>query len=123
MSNKLPIVEQMHNADGDRARADVLLRCPDAVLLKYETVFLNACRHFPAGELFVLQRSNAMRMVRSAAGGLPGSIALELETLRAELAAYAAGAPVQKEDPEAARLWPLDAPQLGQAKGPPSIEI
>ncbi|MBZ9986080.1 hypothetical protein LB572_03100 [Mesorhizobium sp. BH1-1-5] len=123
MSNKLPIIDQLHNADGDRARADVLLRCPDAVVLKYEKVFLHACRDFPAGELFVLQRTNAMHMVRSAAGGLPAAIALELETLRAELSAYAAGAPVQKEDPEAAKLWPLDAPQLGQAKGPPSIDI
>ncbi|MBZ9856739.1 hypothetical protein LB566_23385 [Mesorhizobium sp. CA13] len=114
MSNKIPIIDQLHNADGDRDRADVLLRCPDALMLKYETVFLNACKHFPAGELFVLQRSNAMRMVRSAAGGLPGAIALELETLRAELAAYAAGAPVQSK--------PL-VDRLAAAKGPPSIDI
>ncbi|TPM06781.1 MULTISPECIES: hypothetical protein [unclassified Mesorhizobium] len=114
MSNKIPIIDQLHNATDSRARADVLLRCPDAVMLKYESAFLNACREFPAGELFVLQRTNAMRHVRSAAGGLPGKLALELETLRAELAAYVAGA-----DP----LWPLDAPQLGQAKGPPSIDI
>ena len=92
MSDKLPIIDQLHNAEDDRARADLLLRCSDAIMLKYETVFLNACRHFPAGELFVLQRTNAMRMVRSVAGGLPGGVALEIETLRAELAAFAAGA-------------------------------
>lgn len=111
MSDKLPIVDQLHNADGDRGRADILLRCPDALMLKYEAVFLNACRQFPAGEHFVLLRTIAMRHVRSAAGGLPGALALELETLRAEMTAYAAGAPVGKENP--ASLWPLDAPQPG----------
>ena len=99
MSDKLPIIDQLHNADDDRVRSDILLRCPDSVLLKYENVFLNACRQFPAGELFVLQRTLAMRQVRSAAGGLPGALALELETLRAELTAYAAGAPVFREPP------------------------
>lgn len=123
MSDKLPMIDQMHNANDDRGRADVLLRCPDAVLLKYETVFLNACRQFPAGELFVLQRTNAMRSVRSAAGGLPGALALELETLRAELTAYAAGAPIIEKTLAADPLWPLDAPQIGQALGPPSIDI
>jgi hypothetical protein len=99
MSDKVPMIDQLHNAVDDRARADVLLRCPDAVMLKYETPFLNACREFPAGEHFVLQRTNAMRMVRNAAGGLPGRVALELETLRAELTAYAAGAPIAGEQP------------------------
>lgn len=113
MTDKLPLIDQMHNADGDRDRAAVLLRCPDALLLKYESAFLNACRQFEAGEQFVLLRTNAMRMTRSEVGGLPGKVALELETLRAELAAYAAGAP----------LWPLDAPQLGSAQGPPSIDL
>lgn len=97
--DKIPIIDQLHNAADDRGRADVLLRCPDAVMLKYETAFLNACREFPAGELFVLQRTNAMRAVRSAAGGLPGKTALELETLRAELTAFAAGAPIAGEMP------------------------
>lgn len=94
MSDKVPMIDQMHNADGDRGRADVLLRCPDAILLKYENVFLNACKHFAAGELFVLHRTLAMRAVRSEAGGLPGALAMELEMLRAELTAFAAGAPL-----------------------------
>ncbi|QGU20741.1 hypothetical protein MCHK_09490 [Mesorhizobium huakuii 7653R] len=64
MSDKVPIIDQLHNADGDRARADILLRCPDSLMLKFETVFLNACRHFPAGEHFVLLRTIAMRHVR-----------------------------------------------------------
>jgi hypothetical protein len=150
MSDKLPIVDQLHNANDDRGRADVLLRCPDALLLKYEGVFLNACREFPAGELFVLHRTIAMRHVRSAAGGLPGGLALELETLRAELVAYAAGAPVAERNVFGQRvcpgcgcanhdlrgkcrecgavlpaepLWPLDAPQAVKAAGPPSLDI
>lgn len=90
----MPIIEQMHNAVDDRGRAGVLLRCPDSIMLKFENVFLAACRHFPAGEYFVLQRTNAMRSTRSEVGGLPGAMALEIETLRAELAAYAAGAPL-----------------------------
>lgn len=113
MNDKLPIIDQLHNAIDDRGRAAVLLRCPDSVLLKYENVFLAACRQFQAGEHFVLQRTIAMRAVRSEVGGLPGALALELETLRAELAAYAAGAP----------LWPLDATQVGSAQAPPSLDI
>lgn len=95
MSDKVPIIDQLHNADDDRQRADILLRCSDAILLKFENVFLNACKHFPAGELFVLHRTLAMRAVRSEAGGLPGALAMELEVLRAELTAYAAGASQQ----------------------------
>ncbi len=94
MNVKLPLIDQMQNADDDRQRAAILLQCPDAVLLKYESAFLDACRHFEPGELFVLERTTAMRATRSEVGGLPGKLALELETLRAELAAYAAGAPI-----------------------------
>jgi hypothetical protein len=96
MNEKLPIIAQLHNALTDRARADVLLRCSDSIMLTYEHVFLAACRAFPGGEHFVRQRCHAMRAVRSEVGGLPGGMAIELETLRAELAAYAAGAEVSK---------------------------
>lgn len=94
MSTMLPIIDQMQGATDDRVRADLLLRCPDSVLLKYETAFLQACRHFPAGAEFVQQRNRAMRSVRSEAGALPTGLALELEIIRAELTAYAAGAPL-----------------------------
>lgn len=93
MNAKLPIIEQLHNALTDRARADVLLRCPDSIMLQYESVFAGACREFAGGAMFVTLRNNAMRAVRSEVGGLPGGMAMELEGLRAELAAYAAGAP------------------------------
>lgn len=123
MNDRLPIIEQLHGADSDRARAAILLRCPDSVLLKYEAVFLDACRRFPAGEYFVLQRVNATRAVRSEVGGLPGGLALELDTLRAELAAYAAGARIEREPGVggAQPLWPLDAPQPAPARPPTDI--
>lgn len=96
MNDKQPIIQQLHDAADDRARVDLVLRCPDAVLLKFETAFLNAFRHFEPGEFFVLQRTNAMRAVRSEVGGLPGRLAMELETMRAELAAFAAGAEIRR---------------------------
>lgn len=96
MNAKLPIVEQLHSCNSDRERADLLLRCPDAVLLKYSIVFDEACRRvsFEAGRLFIAQRVALMHQVRNGAGGLPGGLAMELETMRAELAAFAAGAPI-----------------------------
>lgn len=107
MAERLPIIQQMLDARDDRARADVLLRCPDSIMLKYAPVFRQACQAtgFIAGEAFVEQRVACMLAVRGAAGGLPGRVALELETLRAELAAYAAGAEIQRA---AERPPPLD---------------
>ena len=35
MTDLLPIIRQMHDADGDRARARLLLSCPDVILLKF----------------------------------------------------------------------------------------
>jgi hypothetical protein len=96
MNAKLPNIAQMHGCNSDRERADVLLRCPDAVLLKYSAVFDDACRRvsFEAGRLFIAGRLAVLHATRNAAGGLPGGLALELETMRAELTAFAAGAPV-----------------------------
>lgn len=101
MSDKLPIIQQLHDADSDRERADILLRCPDALILKYAQVFEGACRHFEAGRIFVERRLAILLAVRNSAGGLPGKLALDLEVLRAELVAYAAGAPVVNEPPPA----------------------
>lgn len=91
MNEKLPIIDQLHNAPDDRGRAGVLLACPDSVLLKHEPVFLAACRQFEAGDYFVRQRCQAMRAVRTPEGALPAALAQELEALRAELARFAAG--------------------------------
>lgn len=102
MNTRLPIIDQLINARDDRARIDVLLQCPDAVVLKYEVIFLNAFRHFEPGEYFVLLRTNAMRAVRSEAGALPQKLAAELEAMRAALAKYAASADAwPAEDPTA----------------------
>lgn len=94
MNQKLPIIEHLHAQRDDRGRADVLLRCPDSVILKYAEVFASACRHasFPAGEAFVTARVATMLATRSEAGALPGGLAMQVEELRAALTAYAAGA-------------------------------
>lgn len=97
----LPIIRQMNEAGDDRARADLLLRCPDAILNKYEEVYTAACRRagFEAGEAFIAARVACLHAVRGAAGGLPAGLALAAETLRAEMARYAAGAPVHAAPP------------------------
>lgn len=89
-----PIVRTFHNARSDRERAETLLRCPDSVLLKYCGVFAQACERvgFKVGLAFVDTRVACMLATRSNVGALPGGLALQAETLRAELAAFAAGA-------------------------------
>lgn len=113
----LPIIRQMLEADGDRARADILLRCPDAILLKHAETFRHACQKagFAAGPMFVDGRVALMLAVRNSAGGLPGRLAMEAEQMRAELAAFAAGAPVfdpGKAIVDPGATWPLDAPAV-----------
>lgn len=98
MNSRLPIIDQLINADGDRARIDVLMQCPDAVLLKYQNAFLRAFRLFEPGAYFVLLRTTAMRAVRSTTGALPEGLAADLETLRAELVAFAAGSEIRARD-------------------------
>lgn len=114
MSDMIPIIRQMHDADGARARADILLRCPDAILLKHAQVFRDACQRsgFEAGSLFVDSRVALMCATRNAAGGLPGGLAMEAEAMRAEFAAFAAGAPTSLAE---GGTWPLDAPVVRQA--------
>lgn len=97
--SKLPIIDQLHNADTDRQRADVLLRCPDAILLKYSEVFERAARDFPDGLAFVQFRVAAMMAVRSEVGGLPGTLALELEELRQALVFFASAPPPARAEP------------------------
>jgi hypothetical protein len=96
LDSMIPIIRQLHDADGDRARAQILLRVDDATLLKFHPVFAGACRKagFEPGVAFVEIRIACMHAVRSTVGGLPGGLALAAETLRAELAAFAAGAPI-----------------------------
>lgn len=92
-NEKFPILQLLQDAATTQEQADILLRCPDAFMLKYEQPFVAAVPH--AGmKHFIVQRCAAMRATRSPVGGLPGGMALELETMRAELAALAAGAPI-----------------------------
>lgn len=92
---KLPVLTQLYEAPDNRARADILLRCPDNVILKYATPLAETLRHrgFEAGEMFVTQRLAVALAVRDAHGMLPAKLAQDLETMRAALSVYAAGPP------------------------------
>lgn len=89
----MPILRQMHDAADDRARADILLRVPDTILLKFAALFEECCRKacFEAGSNFILLRLVAMRAVRSADGTLPADTVAHLDSYRAGLAVFAAG--------------------------------
>lgn len=95
MGGRVAMIQQMLDAADDRARADVLLRCPDSVILKYSSQFADCCRRarFEAGEAFVQERVAALLSVRDAAGLLPARPAAGLEEMRAGLARFAAGEP------------------------------
>ncbi|TPM92709.1 hypothetical protein [Mesorhizobium sp. B2-1-3A] len=89
----LPMLRQLHDADGDIARADVLLRMPDSILLKYHGVILESCRRarFEAGQQFVDLRTALMLAVRDSQGLPPADLADLAERMRAGLAAFAGG--------------------------------
>lgn len=86
----LPILRQLHDADGDRMRADVLLRMPDSVLLKYQGVILESCSRarFQAGENFVALRVSLMLAVRDGQGMPPPDLSAKAEAYRAGLAEF-----------------------------------
>lgn len=90
----LPILRQLHEADGDRARADTLLRMPDSVMLKYHQVIDAACRRagFEAGWKFLALRVSLALAVRDAAGMPPDDLTASAELFRVGLAEFAAGA-------------------------------
>lgn len=87
----LPIIRQLHNAEGNRQRARVLLAMPDTVILKYSGTISSACRKagFQAGEEYVLRRVVIMRAVRGADGRLPRPVEAEFEEFREAMAAFA----------------------------------
>ncbi|TIV00204.1 MAG: hypothetical protein E5W09_06300 [Mesorhizobium sp.] len=90
----LPILRQLHDADGDRARADTLLRMPDSVILKYHDVIDGACRRagFDAGSKFLAVRVSLALAVRDGAGNPPHDLAKMGEQFRIGMAEFAAGA-------------------------------
>jgi hypothetical protein len=89
----LPIIRQLHDAEGDRARARLLLAMPDVVVLKYAKTIALACEtaRFQGGSEFVLRRVTAMRATRTAEGLLPAHIADDFELFRTAFAAFAHG--------------------------------
>ena len=91
----VPILRQLHEADGDRARADTLLRMPDSVMLKYHEVIDAACRRagFEAGWNFVALRVSLALAVRDASGMPPADLLASAELFRVGLADFATGAP------------------------------
>ena len=86
----LPIVRQMHDAEGDKARARILLSVSDAVLMKYREAFEAACRRasFDAGLRFIDVRRAEWCAVRGADGSLPAHFA----TARAAFVVFAEAA-------------------------------
>lgn len=70
MSPILPMIDQMYRAEDDRARARILLQCPDIILLKYRDVFEAACRRvgFDLGLEFIELRRTGWHAVRGADG-------------------------------------------------------
>jgi len=89
----MPILREMHDAPDDRARADILLRVPDTILLKFSPVFEECCRkaRFEAGTNFIVLRLVALRAVRDAGGNLPADTVAHLDSYRQGLAVFAAG--------------------------------
>lgn len=88
-----PLIRQLHDADGDRARARILLAMPDTLTLKYAAVLVAACERarFAGGGEFVRRRLAIMRAVRDDDGLLPAHIAEDFEGFRRAFAAFAKG--------------------------------
>lgn len=89
----IPIIRQLHDADGDRARARILLVMPDNILLKYAGTVFDACQRagFQAGGEFVLRRIALMRAVRGKDGLIPPPLARDFEEFRLAFAEFANG--------------------------------
>lgn len=93
MDSMIPIIRQLHAADGDQARARVLLAMPDTILLKYCGAIGEACRRagFEAGCEFVLRRVTLMRATRGKDGLIPPPLAADFDDFRQALATFAQG--------------------------------
>lgn len=87
----LPIIRQMHDAPDARRQADILLRAPLSVLLKYSDPLVRACRRtgFDEGEAYCDLVVASLLSVRDADGNVPDGA--PLRALQQALARYAAG--------------------------------
>lgn len=93
MMGLLHIAEELAAATDNRARAALLLRVPDGILLSYHGQLGGICarHHFEAGVSFLAYRVSALCAVRDAHGLLPGRLAGELEAWRTTMSRFAAG--------------------------------
>ncbi len=109
MTDKLPIIDQLHNADDDRGRADLLLRVPDSILLTYAHVFEEACRKaaFEPGVAFINSRIALMRAVRDGDGLLPRRFSAEAESFRLAFIRFVANGDLSVS-PDAPEKGPTD---------------
>lgn len=86
----LPILRQLYDAEGDRARADILLRMPDSVMLKYRSSIVECCRRacFEVGLAFIDLRVSVLLAVRDAEGRAPAELSTIAERYRDSLADF-----------------------------------
>jgi hypothetical protein len=89
----IPVIRQLHDADGDRARALVLLAMPDTIVLRYAGTVGEACRRagFQGGAEYVLRRVTLMRATRDRQGRIPAALAEDFHAYRQAFAAFANG--------------------------------
>ncbi len=89
----LPLLRQLHEAEGDQARADILSRMPDSVMLKYRAAIVESCRcaSFEVGLAFVDLRTSILLSVRDADGRAPADLCDIADRCRASLAAFVRG--------------------------------
>lgn len=93
----IPLIRQLHDADGDAARARVLLAMPDTIILKHAGTIGTACLKagFQAGAEYILRRVTLMKAVRNGEGLLPDPIAADFDAFRVAFAAFAKSAGVK----------------------------
>jgi len=89
----LPMLRQLHDADGDQARADILLRMPDSVVLKYHAIIEKACRRasFEVGLDFLALRISLLLAVRDAEGRPPLELSGKATEYRRALSHFVSG--------------------------------
>lgn len=116
-NEQLPVIAELHDAPDDRARAAIVLRLSDAMVLKHHRALERAVDGFVPAERHFALRVALMQAVRNTHGNLPSGLQTELEHVRVLLVDIAHA---ELDSPE----WPLDATQpLNSAQGPPSLDI
>mgnify|MGYP001119047857 CR=1 FL=1 len=93
MDAMIPIIRQLHDADGDQARARVLLAMPDTILLKFAGEIGNTCQRsgFEPGCQYVLRRVTLMRATRGKDGLIPPPLSDDFDDFRQAFATFANG--------------------------------